>query len=123
MRNDRRSAHDQFALEFDEAIRHEFALGGKSLAAALASVLQRQEVGIQLVHRHLEPSVNRMVFGLMVSALFVGSSVMWAAKAPPLWDEVSVFGALGCSVSAMLGYRLFRAIQHSGKLEERDRPK
>ena len=33
MRNDRRSAHDQFALELDEAIRHEFALGAKSLAS------------------------------------------------------------------------------------------
>jgi enoyl-CoA hydratase len=33
MRNDRRSAHEQFALELDEAIRHEFTLGGKSLAS------------------------------------------------------------------------------------------
>jgi len=33
MRNDRRSAHDQFALELDDAIRHEFSLGGKSLAS------------------------------------------------------------------------------------------
>ena len=77
---------------------------------------------MELSHRHLEPSVNRLVFGMMVSALFVGSAWMWAAKAPPLWDEISVFGALGCGVSALLGYRLFRAIQHSGKLEERDPP-
>jgi enoyl-CoA hydratase len=42
MRNDRRSAHDQFSLEFDDAIRHEFALGGKSLASSeLASGLGR----------------------------------------------------------------------------------
>ena len=42
MRNDRRSAHDQFALEFDDAIRHEFALGRKSLASPeLASGLGR----------------------------------------------------------------------------------
>jgi enoyl-CoA hydratase len=34
MRNDRRSAHDQLGLELDEAIRHEFALGGKSLASS-----------------------------------------------------------------------------------------
>jgi enoyl-CoA hydratase/carnithine racemase len=33
MRNDRRSAHDQFGLELDEAIRHEFALGSRSLAS------------------------------------------------------------------------------------------
>jgi enoyl-CoA hydratase len=33
MRNDRRSAHEQFGLELDEAIRHEFALGARSLAS------------------------------------------------------------------------------------------
>jgi ubiquinone biosynthesis protein len=81
-------------------------------------MLQKQEVGVQLLHRHLEPSVNRVVFGLLVSALFVGSSMLWAFKAPPVLEEVSVFGVIGCLVSGLLGYHLFRAIQHSGHLEE-----
>lgn len=81
-------------------------------------LLQGQELGVQLIHRHLEPSVNRVVFGLMVSALFVGSSMLWAFKAPPVFAEVSVFGVIGCFVSVLLGYHLFRAIQHSGHLEE-----
>ncbi|HEY1189076.1 MAG TPA: AarF/ABC1/UbiB kinase family protein [Gemmata sp.] len=84
-------------------------------------LLQRREMGIELSHRHLEPSVNRLVFGLMVSSLFVGSAMLWAFRAEPLVFGVSAFGLLGCFVSAVLGYRLFRAIQHSGKLEERDR--
>ena len=54
-------------------------------------MLERQEMGVQLLHRHLEPSVNRLVFGLMVSALFVGSSMMWAFNAPPLIAGASVF--------------------------------
>jgi ubiquinone biosynthesis protein len=83
-------------------------------------LLQRHELGVELSHRHLEPSVNRLVFGLLTSALFVGSTLMWAAKAPPLWNEISIFGALGYAVSTALGYHLFRAIQHSGKLEDRD---
>jgi ubiquinone biosynthesis protein len=83
-------------------------------------MLQRQEMGVQLVHRHLEPSVNRLVFGLMVSALFVGSSMMWAFGAPPLLAGASAFGVAGCVTSTVLGYRLFRAIQHSGRLEETD---
>ena len=42
MRNDRRSAYDQFGLELDDAIRHEFALGEKSLASAeLSGGLER----------------------------------------------------------------------------------
>ncbi len=97
----------------------------RGLPRQLGSVLrmlQRQELAVQLSHRHLEPSVNRLVFGLMVSALFVGSSMLWALKAPPLWNDISLFGAFGCTVSAVLGYHLFRAIQHSGKLEDREPP-
>ena len=83
-------------------------------------MFQKQEIGVQLRHRHLEPSVNRVVFGLLVSALFVGSSMLWAFKAPPVLAEISVFGVIGCAVSGLLGYHLFRAIQHSGHLEEPD---
>ncbi|MFO0797957.1 MAG: AarF/ABC1/UbiB kinase family protein [Gemmataceae bacterium] len=80
----------------------------------------RQELVVRLDHRHLDPSVNRLVFGLMVSALFLGSAVMWAAKAPPLVWEISVFGALGCVTATVFGLRLFRAIQRSGKLQDED---
>lgn len=95
----------------------------RALPSQLGNVLrmmQRQEMLVQLSHQHLEPSVNRLVFGMMVSALFVGSALMWAAKAPPVWNDVSIFGALGCFAAVMEGYRLFRAIQRSGKLEHRD---
>jgi ubiquinone biosynthesis protein len=95
----------------------------RAMPRQLGSVLrmfQRQEMVVQLSHRHLEPSVNRLVFGLMMSALFVGSAMMWAAKAAPTWHDISIFGALGCLTATVLGYRLFRAIQHSGRLEERD---
>ncbi len=87
-------------------------------ANGLLRLWQRRGVEVQLMHRHLEPSVNRLVFGLMVSALFVGSSLLWAFAAPPLLGGVSIFGVLGWSLSLLLGFRLFRAIQHSGRLEE-----
>lgn len=93
------------------------------LPRQLASILRmvnRQEIGVQLSHRHLEPSVNRLVFGLMISALFVGSAMMWAAKAPPLISETSVFGVLGCAAGLIFGWRLFRAIKHSGRLEQHE---
>jgi ubiquinone biosynthesis protein len=83
-------------------------------------MMQKQEMGVQLLHKHLEPSVNRVVFGLMVSALFVGSSMLWAYRAPPILYDVSVVGLFGTVLSGVLGFYLFRAIQHSGKLEERE---
>jgi ubiquinone biosynthesis protein len=95
----------------------------RDLPRQLGGILRaahRQELGVQLLHRHLEPSVNRLVFGLMVSALFVGSAMMWSANVPPrVWDT-SLFGMLGCGTGIVLGFRLFRAIQHSGRLEDRD---
>ncbi|VTT97154.1 ubiquinone biosynthesis protein : ABC-1 domain protein OS=Pirellula staleyi (strain ATCC 27377 / DSM 6068 / ICPB 4128) GN=Psta_3368 PE=4 SV=1: ABC1 [Gemmataceae bacterium] len=89
-------------------------------AGTLFRMVQQDGVSVQLIHRHLEPSVNRLVFGMMVSALFVGSSLMWAFGAPPLVWGASAFGVAGCAASAVLGYRLYRAIQHTGRLEERD---
>jgi ubiquinone biosynthesis protein len=44
---------------------------------------------------------------------------MWAQKAPPLlFGQVSIFGVLGFAASTVLSFRLFRAINHSGRLEE-----
>jgi ubiquinone biosynthesis protein len=82
--------------------------------------VQHHRFAIQLEHHHLEPSVNRMVFGLMTSSLFVGSALMWSYKAPPTIADVSVFGVLGCLTSAVLAARLTWAIQKSGKLEDRE---
>ena len=81
-------------------------------------MLQRQEVGVQLLHRHLEPSVNRLVFGLMVSALRGVGDVV--GRGPPLVAGTSVFGVIGCTLSALLGSS-FRAIQHSGRLDDEER--
>ncbi len=101
------------ASDWDEVMQ-----GLPRLVRDLMTFARRQQFAVQLQHQHLEPSVNRLVFGMMTSALFVGSALLWAAKAPPLIEDISVFGALGCLVSGVLGFRLFRAIQHSGKLEE-----
>jgi ubiquinone biosynthesis protein len=82
--------------------------------------VQTQRFAIHLEHHHLEPSVNRLVFGMMTSALFVGSAFMWSYKAPPTIHDVSVFGVLGCLASAVLAVRIGWAIQKSGKLEDRE---
>ncbi len=79
---------------------------------------REKKFAVQLQHQHLEPSVNRLVFGMLASALFVGSAFMWAQKAQPLLWDVSVFGVIGVIVSTVLGTRLLWAIQKSGKLED-----
>lgn len=83
--------------------------------------LQSGRFDVHLEHRGLEPSVNRLVLGLLTSALFVGSSLMLSQKVwPVLFGHVSVIGALGCVVSVALGLRLLWAINKSGHLDRRE---
>jgi ubiquinone biosynthesis protein len=106
----------------------------------LASVLPRRTIelleqvqsgnfDVHLDHRGLEPSVNRLVLGMLASALFLGSALMLSQKVPPLlfrgmglWGmhDISVLGLTGCVVSLLVGLRLLRAIGKSGHLDRRD---
>ena len=91
------------------------------LPRRLREILQQVEMGkfdVHLDHRGLEPSVNRLVLGMMTSALFLGSSLLISRDSWPLWG-VSVPGTLGALLSAFLGWRLLRAISKSGRLDRR----
>ncbi len=74
-------------------------------------------------------AVNRLVLGMLASALFLGSSLMLSREVPPLLfpetaflglHRLSIFGVSGCFVAVMLGLRLLRAIGKSGHLDRRD---
>lgn len=82
--------------------------------------MQSGKFDVHLDHRGLEPSVNRLVLGLMVSALFLGSSLLLAQKVPPLFHDASVLGVSGAVVSLVLALRLLRAINKSGHLDRRN---
>jgi ubiquinone biosynthesis protein len=64
--------------------------------------------------------VNRLVLGILTASLFLGSSLLWSMKAPPLLGGVSVFGAAGYLLALYLGWRLFRAIRKSGNVDSKD---
>jgi ubiquinone biosynthesis protein len=88
--------------------------------------IQSGKFDVHLDHRGLEPSVNRLVFGMLTSALFLGSTLLLSRAVPPViryvpfLEGTSLFGFLGSVVSLGMGYRLYRAINKSGHL---DRPK
>jgi ubiquinone biosynthesis protein len=100
----------------------EWGILGEMLPRSLTGILQHLQKGqweLHLEHERLEPSVNRLVFGLLTSALFLGSALLWGFHAPPLLGGVSVPGALGCSLSFGMGLRLLWAIRKSGRLGRR----
>ena len=81
------------------------------LPRGIADVLDQMQSGrfdIHLDHRGLEPSVNRLVLGMLASALFVGSALLLSLEVPPLVDvgplkEISMLGAVAAVVSIALG--------------------
>jgi ubiquinone biosynthesis protein len=50
--------------------------------------------------------VNRLTYGIVVAALFLGSALLWGLAAPPLLWGVSVFGFLGFLLGLGLGAHL-----------------
>jgi ubiquinone biosynthesis protein len=95
---------------------------------------RRGTFSVNLDHRGLQPSVNRLVFGMITSALFLGSALMLSLKVPPVLfhaaegaetaksaflglQNVSILGMAGLITSVALGLWLLRAIAKSGHLD------
>jgi ubiquinone biosynthesis protein len=119
------------------------------LPARIMQIMEQIQAGkfdVHLDHRGLGPSVNRLVLGMLTSALFVGSSLLLSYKVPPLlfhgplqpvtgeptiWNsfrriwyyfglqDISVLGLVGCSVAILVGLRLLLAIAKSGHLDQK----
>jgi ubiquinone biosynthesis protein len=111
-------------LEFEQLI--------EVLPRRLIDILEQVQSGtfdVHLDHRGLGPSVNRLVLGMLASALFLGSSWMLSQEVAPLlfpqstflgMHRLSIFGVTGCTVAVLLGLRLLRAIGKSGHLDRRE---
>jgi len=88
--------------------------------------VQQGKLEIHLDHQGLGPSVNRLVLGMLTSAMFLGSTLMLSREVTPLlfadttvlgMHRISVLGLCGCTLSIMLGLRLIRSIMKSGHLD------
>ncbi len=91
----------------------------------LLKMARHGDLRLKLEHQRLGPTVNRMVLGLMASAVFLGSSILLAMKVPPLLfherslmalEDLSVLGVVGIVGSMAVMLRLLLAINRSGHL-------
>jgi ubiquinone biosynthesis protein len=94
-------------------------------ALSLLRQARRGEIKMTLEHQRLGPTVNRMVLGLMASAVFLGSSLLLAMKVPPLLfqepsvmalEDLSLLGLIGVFGSITVMMWLLLAINRSGHL-------
>jgi ubiquinone biosynthesis protein len=92
------------------------------LPRRLREILQQIQSGkfdVHLDHRGLEPSVNRLVLGMLASAIFLGSCLLLSQRVWAVYEVVSVPGLIGIMLSSFLSLRLMRAISKSGRLDRR----
>jgi ubiquinone biosynthesis protein len=114
----RRFSPGQFFTKLRRGSRDMAALL-ETLPRDLAEILRRAREGrldVQLVHKGLDAPINRLVYGMLCAALFLGSCLVLANRVPPVVFDISLFGALGCLGALGLGLRLLRAIKRSGEL-------
>ncbi|MBI4666836.1 MAG: AarF/ABC1/UbiB kinase family protein [Nitrospinae bacterium] len=88
--------------------------------SALVDILERfrkETMEIHMEHRGLEHSANRLVFGILTAAIFMGSSMVLSAGLPPKIFGLSAMGLLGYAISLFMGLRILWAIMVSGRLD------
>ncbi len=97
-----------------------------SQISSLMEMVQEGRLDVQLSHRGLSPSINRLVLGLLTSSLLLGSSILMASQVPPLLfmnggpmglRDISVLGLFGFLTSIMVAFRILLAINKSGHLD------
>ncbi|MEK7487289.1 MAG: AarF/ABC1/UbiB kinase family protein, partial [Planctomycetota bacterium] len=88
---------------------------------AIIENLQRGDLTIKLDYYRLENSVNRVGFGMITSAIFLGSSLLMSFNVKPMIWEVSFPGLVGYIVSFIFGIKLLWSIYTSGNLYDRQK--
>lgn len=97
-----------------------------SQISSLMEMVQEGKLDVQLSHRGLSPSINRLVLGLLTSSLLLGSSILMASEVPPLLfmeggplglKDLSIMGLIGFVVSSLVAFRILLAINKSGHLD------
>ncbi len=94
----------------------------ESLPRDLGDIISRirtENIEVHLEHRRLESTVERLVQGILASALFVGSALILSRSVPPMIGGVSLLGVVGCLASLVLAARLLHAIRKSQKGREK----
>lgn len=95
---------------------HQWEHIAESFPNALDKLIRKANTdnfNISLEHKNLEKSINRIVMGLITSAIFLGSAMLWSFKVPPVFNGYSIFGIIGIVIASILSYRLIKQINKS----------
>jgi ubiquinone biosynthesis protein len=102
-------------------IRRDWELLAESIPRGFNNLLEQLQSGhfaVRIKHPPLEKSVNRLVYGLCTSALLLASALLWIHEVPPKIYGVSILGAAGYLVAALLATRVLWIIRWEKRKDE-----
>ncbi len=67
---------------------------------------QRGELQIHVQQHGMQRPLDRLTYGIVVAAILLGSALMWAFAAPPMFFGISIIGALGVALGLALAAHL-----------------
>lgn len=73
-------------------------------------VVVHEHKGLKEFQAASSKAINRLVFAVIIAALSIGSSILVLAKMPPLIKGVPLLGAIGFTLSAILGFVVILSI-------------
>jgi ubiquinone biosynthesis protein len=92
------------------------------LPQGIADILEQMQSGrfdIHLDHRGLEPSVNRLVLGMLASAFILAASMLLSRDVGPLVFGLSALGLAAGVIGVAMAFRVWFAINKSGHLDRK----
>lgn len=85
--------------------------------------IKQGRIRIEFEHKGLEPMLrthdrisNRVVYGIVLSSLIIGSSLIVLSGVPPKWHQIPVIGIIGFLAAGAMGFWLLISIMRHGKM-------
>jgi len=85
--------------------------------------IKQGRIHVEFEHKGLEPMLrthdrisNRVVYGIVLSSLIIGSSLIVLSGVPPEWHQIPVIGIIGFLAAGAMGFWLLISIMRHGKM-------
>jgi len=116
----RKLRKDFYATSLDwEAVLRELPSDTRNII----NKIKRGRIRIEFEHKGLEPMLkthdrisNRVVYGIVLSSLVIGSSLIVLSGIPPKWHEIPIIGIIGFLTAGAMGFWLLISIMRHGKM-------
>ncbi len=104
----RRFAPERIQRDLSRTYRdwsHLIRTGPRDLSSLLERI-QRGDITVRTEQQGMQAPINRLAYGILIAALFLGSTMLWSSMAPPLLFGIPVIAMLGVGLALFLGFHM-----------------